>query len=59
MNILVKGMEMPTTCYECPFNPLWCSSVCNQSECPLVEVEERPRDSKGRFIKRTDERKEK
>lgn len=38
MSILIKSMDIPTSCYECPLNPLWCSSACDQSECPLVEI---------------------
>lgn len=38
MSILVKGMKMPPNCYECPLNPLWCDGVCDQNDCPLVEI---------------------
>lgn len=37
MSVLIKGMDMPHNCNECPFNPLWCD-VCDQSECPLVDI---------------------
>lgn len=37
MSILIKGMEMPKNCHECPF--LYVTIVCDGSkDCPLVEV---------------------
>ena len=37
MSVLIKGMEMPTNCHECPL--LFVTSICDGSkDCPLVHV---------------------
>ena len=37
MSILIKGMEMPTSCHKCPL--LYVTSICDGSkDCPLVPV---------------------
>ena len=37
MSVLIKGMNMPKNCRECPF--LHETSICYEfSDCPLVEV---------------------
>ena len=45
MSVLIKGMEMPETCDDCPVG--WCNNLILFSEsdkradnCPLVEVPE-------------------
>lgn len=50
MSILIKGMEMPTSCYECaikswdgeydvcPFSGIRALSIGIQNDCPLVPV---------------------
>lgn len=46
MNILIKGMEMPNNCWECPlmsnlscsYNNEIISNTQRREECPLVEV---------------------
>lgn len=37
MSFLIKGIDMPTNCYECPLNE-YVSDICDHSECLLVEV---------------------
>lgn len=37
MSILVKGMEMPKNCHECPF--LYVTVVCDGSKpCPILDI---------------------
>lgn len=37
MSVLIKGMEMPKNCHECPL--LYATSLCDGSkDCPLILV---------------------
>lgn len=46
MSILIKGMEMPKNCYECPMESAnWCNilekraeSIDRHQDCPLIEI---------------------
>lgn len=65
MSILIRSMEMPQNCIECPFmisrdnddcilqsdeaNAKFDSWDDMKASCPLVEVMDNPRDSNGRF----------
>lgn len=42
MNVIVKGMQMPTNCGNCPFRLAWCREriymVTRTQRCPLIEL---------------------
>ncbi len=39
MSVLIKGMEMPTSCWECPFERCALRALVDRHpDCPLVEV---------------------
>ena len=42
MNVIVKGMQMPTNCGNCPFRLAWCREriymVTRPQRCPLIEL---------------------
>ena len=53
MSVIVKGMQMPTNCGNCPFRLAWCREriymVTRPQRCPLIELPDH-----GDLIDKTD-----